>query len=191
MNEKKDRILTIAQKIFSRFGIQKTTMDEISKKARIGKATLYYYFKNKEDIFREVIHKESNILKMNLEEELIKANTPQEKIANYILIRMKTLKRLSNYYENMITSDYFNHYKFIDKERKEFTDYELNIFESILIDGMCENVFTVEDPKETARILITAMKGLEFPFVIQNRSENIEKDIDLLVTILLKGIEMR
>jgi len=191
MEEKKERILTIAQNIFSRFGIQKTTMDEIAKKARMGKATLYYYFKNKEDIFREVIQKESTILKENIEEELKKVRTPQEKISAYILTRMKSLKKLINYYEALITNDYFEHYKFIDEERKEFTNYEINLFESILIDGMCENVFAVDNAKETARMIIIAMKGLEFPLIIENSSDNIEKDIELLVNILLKGIETR
>ena len=98
MEDKKERILTIAQKIFSRFGIQKTTMDEIAKKARIGKATLYYYFKNKEDIFREVIQKESTILKENIElkEELtnltkqlnIKENENEDIINNYESLKM-------------------------------------------------------------------------------------------------------
>ena len=57
MNDKKDikkeTILAVAEKFFARFGIRKTTMDEIAKMARIGKSTLYYYFKSKEDIRSE------------------------------------------------------------------------------------------------------------------------------------------
>jgi len=191
MSEKKEKILNIAQKIISRFGIQKTTMDDIAKKARIGKATLYYYFKNKEDIFKEVIHKESKILKEKIEEELKKAKTPQEKISAYILTRMKTLKNLSNYYETLITNDYFEHYKFIEEERKEFTNYEINLFETILEDGMCTNHFDVKNIKDTARIIIIAMKGIEFALVIENDEVDLENDIALLLEVLLKGIEAR
>jgi len=191
MTEKKEKILTIAQGIFARFGIRKTTMDEIAKKSRIGKATLYYYFKNKEDVFREVIQKESIILKETIEAELKKVKTPQEKIITYILTRMKILKKLSNYYEALLDKNYFEYYEFIEEERKEFTNYEVGVFETILIDGMCENVFMVDDPKETARIIIIAMKGLEFPLIMQDSSKDIEKDIDLLVKILLKGLEVR
>ncbi len=191
MTEKKEKILTIAQGIFARFGIRKTTMDEIAKKSRIGKATLYYYFKNKEDVFREVIQKESIILKETIEAELKKVKTPQEKIITYILTRMKILKKLSNYYEALLDKNYFEYYEFIEEERKEFTNYEVGVFETILIDGMCENVFMVDDPKETAHIIIIAMKGLEFPLIMQDSSKDIEKDIDLLVKILLKGLEVR
>jgi AcrR family transcriptional regulator len=191
MTEKKNKILTIAQGVFARFGIHKTTMDEIAKKSRIGKATLYYYFKNKEDVFREVIQKESIIFKETIKEELKKAKTPKEKITTYILTRMKILKKLSNYYEALIVKDYYEHYKFIEEERKDFTNYETNLFESILIDGMCENIFEVDNPKQTAQMIIIAMKGLEFPLIIENSSNDIERDIDLLVKILLKGLEVR
>ncbi len=191
MNEKRDHILSIAQKIISKFGIQKTTMDDIAKKARIGKATLYYYFKNKEDIFREVIQKESKILKEKIEEELRKVNTPQEKIGAYILTRMKTIKNLSNYYETLITNDYFEHYKFIEDERKDFTNYEIDLFENILIDGISTNDFEVENIKDTARMMIIAMKGIEIPVIIEDSGIELEKGISLLLNILLKGIERR
>ncbi len=191
MIEKKEHILSIAQKIISKFGIQKTTMDDIAKKARIGKATLYYYFKNKEDIFREVIQKESKILKEKIEEELRKVNTPQEKIGAYILTRMKTIKNLSNYYETLMTNDYYQHYRFIEEERKDFTNYEIDLFENILIDGISTNDFEVENIKDTARMMIIAMKGIEIPVIIEDSGIELEKGITLLLNILLKGIERR
>ena len=53
MDEKKARIIAAAEQMFAHFGIQKTTMEEIAKKVHMGKSTLYYYFKSKEDIFAE------------------------------------------------------------------------------------------------------------------------------------------
>ncbi|HDR50317.1 MAG TPA: TetR/AcrR family transcriptional regulator, partial [Mariniphaga anaerophila] len=52
--QKKQTILEVAQHFFLRFGLNKTTMDEIAKAARMGKATLYHYFRDKEQIFYEV-----------------------------------------------------------------------------------------------------------------------------------------
>ncbi len=39
--DKKERILVTAEKIFARFGMKKTTMDEIAREAHIGKSSLY------------------------------------------------------------------------------------------------------------------------------------------------------
>ena len=52
---RKDQILESALKVFKINGIEGTTMDEIAKHADFGKATLYYYFSSKEEIFVELL----------------------------------------------------------------------------------------------------------------------------------------
>jgi len=190
MDDKKDRIIEIAQKIFARFGIQKSTMDEIAKMARMGKATLYYYFKSKEDIFAEVIKKESRILKQKMIEEILKADTPQAQIKAYVHTRMKHLKELSNYYTTL-TDEYMEHFSFVERERIEFTDYEINTLTSILNSGIEKGVFDLEDVQLTAKMITIALKGLEYPLLVEERNENIEPKIDAMLNILFKGLEKR
>ena len=190
MEEKKERILSIAQKIFARFGIQKTTMDEIAKMARMGKATLYYYFKSKEAIFAEVIRKESNILKQKLSEAIKKANTPKEKMSNYIITRMKHLKELSNYYTTL-TDEYLEHYSFVEKERKDFTQHEIETLKAILKQGKEQGIFAMENAELTARMITIALKGLEYPLIVEDKADNMESEVNLMLNILFKGIETR
>jgi AcrR family transcriptional regulator len=61
--DKRKTILKVSKDLFSRFGLVKTTVDEIAKLARIGKGTVYHYFKSKEDIFAEVIQKDLSYYK--------------------------------------------------------------------------------------------------------------------------------
>ena len=49
-SERKRKILTSAIKIFGEKGFQNATISEIAKESGIGDATIYEYFKNKEDI---------------------------------------------------------------------------------------------------------------------------------------------
>ena len=46
----KAKILEGADKLFQKYGLGKTTMEDIAKDAGKGKSTLYYYFKSKEEI---------------------------------------------------------------------------------------------------------------------------------------------
>ena len=48
---RKEQIIKAALSVFKNNGIEKATMDEIAKEADFGKATLYYYFSSKEEIF--------------------------------------------------------------------------------------------------------------------------------------------
>ena len=63
----KESILSVANKLFSRFGFHKTSMDEIAKIARKAKGSLYYHFASKEDLFREVV----SIEMINLKNQLL------------------------------------------------------------------------------------------------------------------------
>ena len=60
-NEQKAMIVAAAANLFSRFGLEKTTMEDIAKASKKGKSSLYYYFKSKEQVFAEVIKKEMEI----------------------------------------------------------------------------------------------------------------------------------
>ena len=51
MEDKRSQILGAAQDIFNRLGYSKTSVDDISQAVGMKKSSLYYYFKNKEDIF--------------------------------------------------------------------------------------------------------------------------------------------
>ena len=188
--DKKEQILKVAGNIFAKFGLKKTTMDDIAKLARMGKSTLYYYFKSKESIFTEIIDKESRILKQKLEEAIEQSDTPQQKIKNYILTRMKHLKELINYYTTL-TDDYLTHYSFVENARKDFTQYEIDTIKDVLIEGRNQNLFSIEDADSTARMIIIALKAFEYPLLIENRSEDIEEEIGLMLNIIFKGIEVR
>lgn len=50
-NQRKEEIVRAASKRFSRHGLSKTTLDEIARDVRIGKPTIYHYFKSKDDLF--------------------------------------------------------------------------------------------------------------------------------------------
>ena len=55
IEEKKQEILQIAEKLFLAHGIEKTPMTEIAREAGITKATLYRYFPNREEIAVQIL----------------------------------------------------------------------------------------------------------------------------------------
>jgi len=48
---RREEIIRAAAKRFGRHGLGKTTLDEIARDVRIGKPTIYHYYKSKEDLF--------------------------------------------------------------------------------------------------------------------------------------------
>lgn len=55
MNERKEQILEAAGIVFSRYGVSKTTMNDIAKTAGLARQTLYNEYPNKEAVLRAVL----------------------------------------------------------------------------------------------------------------------------------------
>lgn len=50
-----DQIADAALRLFARYGYKRSSMDDIAKEAGLSKATLYFHFKGKDDIFRTMM----------------------------------------------------------------------------------------------------------------------------------------
>jgi len=184
---KKEQILIVAKKFFTRFGLKKTTMDEIAKATRMGKATLYHYFRSKEQVFAEVIQRESQILEEKLNEAIEAANNPKEKVRAYITTRINYINSLSNTYL-ALTGKYLDHYSLVKEFKKEFNEYEIRKLSSILNNGVEKNVFSTMNVKNVARMIGIALQGLELFQIVEEKLENFEGDVKLMTDILLQGI---
>ena len=66
----KEKILESAKKLFSNYGYSAVSMSEIAKEVKITKAALYYHFKNKKEIYLEVIQNSFEALLKKLKEPI-------------------------------------------------------------------------------------------------------------------------
>lgn len=60
--QRREEIISAAQKVFFEKGLQVATMDEIAEEAELSKGTLYLYYKSKEDLYLAVMMRGVNIL---------------------------------------------------------------------------------------------------------------------------------
>jgi AcrR family transcriptional regulator len=58
MEEKVNQILEKVRKLYHRYGIKSVTMDDVASHLGISKKTLYEYFKDKEDLVKQVLLQE-------------------------------------------------------------------------------------------------------------------------------------
>ncbi|NWF51131.1 MAG: TetR/AcrR family transcriptional regulator [Ignavibacteriaceae bacterium] len=58
--ERKIQIVKAAVKRFARHGYHKTTLDEVARDLRIGKATIYHYFASKDELYYDSIKWETS-----------------------------------------------------------------------------------------------------------------------------------
>ncbi len=188
--EKKEVIVDAARVLFAQFGFQKTTIDDITRKSRIAKSTLYLMFRSKEEIIEAVIEKEGNLLAETINKAINKTSDPAERIYLYILTRMLHIKNLANYY-SVIKDEYLEYPASIEKARRKSIEWEINTVEKILIEGVEKKIFDVKNTKLTAFAIISSMKGLDFTPTDDLEIPDTEESIKNFISVLFNGIIKR
>jgi len=84
MKNKKQAIIEAASKIISEKGYSLTTIDEITKRAGIGKGTFYIYFKNKDALFYAIIEENFTNFLNEVKTSIEKIDDFFEKIRKFI-----------------------------------------------------------------------------------------------------------
>ncbi len=87
-NERKIQIIKAAAKRFARHGLNKTTLDEVARDIRIGKATIYHYFTSKDDLYIETLKWEIELFLEQIKAIFnIESKRVEEKILDYFSLK--------------------------------------------------------------------------------------------------------
>ncbi len=187
-DETRETIVNVARDIFSKYGFKKTTMDDIAHACRKGKSSIYYYFKNKDEVFQAVVEKEIIVLRSKIFLAMSETDDVKEKLKAYILTRMTGFEKMINFY-NAIKNEYLTQFEFIEHIRLRYDKEEISIIQQILNEGVKNDIFSIEDTNLAAIALFTAMKGFEIPFFVFGTEDSaIELRLDKLLEMLFNGI---
>ena len=189
-DEFKKRVIIAAGQIFSRYGFRKTTMDEIADALKMGKSSIYYYFKGKEEIFEAVILYEAETLRTELSKAIKLVDSPAGKLRSYVFVRMKAFEKLSNYYNAIFDKD-LDHFEFIENVRERYDKEELAMLRLILYLGVRQKEFRNLNSEYTALAIQTTLKGLEVPLFWKKKELNIESRLSAILEVLFNGILIR
>jgi AcrR family transcriptional regulator len=188
-------ILKAAKDCFARYGYEKTTLDDIGKIARLNKASLYYYFKNKEDIFIQVVLSEAKDFIEKLQNSALQAESIEEKIVTYLIARMRYYRDVLNLHQLSVTIVQEIQPKF-DEVYQGVKNEEIAYLESILKQGIKQKVFELHNSLQIAEVLITIADALKHEATFRSNTFDMasvdyseaEKKIEMITKLILKGL---
>jgi AcrR family transcriptional regulator len=180
-------IIDTSRKVFGKYGFRKASLDDIAKEAGLSKTAVYYYFKNKEDVFQEVVKTEAEILKTNILSSVSNFSDPKGKLKAYITSRMNTLRNVSIIYD-VFKTELFDHLPFIDQLREEYQKEEVFLVQQILEEGNLKETFDVPNTGLTAETIVTLLKGLEIPLFINASPDQLESKLNNFIHLIINGL---
>ena len=175
------RILDGALEVFRTNGLDGATMDEIALKSGFGKATLYYYFHSKEEVFSAILVNGWEAIWTSLEPIIASEKSPRKTFINILLRIAENARKNQGLYSFL-----FNVPKLINIEEQPWKSYQNRLYaviQGILEDGIKAGEFPDVNPK----LLFKAMGGLFMGLVLMDdKNEPVsEKEIEKLLNQLI------
>ena len=191
-------ILKAARQRFAHYGYSKVTMDEIAADVEMGKASLYYYFPTKENLFQEVILQEQDEFAEEIEKILKDENCAEDKLLQYVDQRLK-------YFQKLYNLGALSFYSFIEKKShfrqyyKDFEERELQLMSKIFEEGQKRNEFKKDIDIKVIRVLLHILQGLRLRTLktmagqqIDTKSyKELKEEMLMTVEIFLSGIKCK
>lgn len=194
IDEKRKELLAKAVACFTRHGYSKTTLDDVAREAGINKASLYHYFKNKEELFLQVLLQVSAAGIEDLKARSLRLKQPVKQVVYYFSERLY-------YYLQIIRLNSLN---------KETLLHLQTIFDGVYqpvkeneitwLAGILKNMITglnATRAAQHARLLFDTADAIKHNAVFAGNLldgkitelEAAKKQISQTITILLKGIQ--
>lgn len=164
ISKTRQKLIDIARQLFAKRGVANTTMNDIAVASGKGRRTLYTYFNSKEEVYSAVIESELERLSDKLDEVAAMKMRPLDKVIELIYTHLSMIRETVVRNGNL-RAEFFRNIWMVEKVRKKFDDYEIDLFSKVYQDGKADGEFDIDDVKLVADITHYCIKGLEVPFI--------------------------
>lgn len=164
ISKTRQKLIDIARQLFAKRGVANTTMNDIAVASGKGRRTLYTYFNSKEEVYSAVIESELERLSDKLDEVAAMKMRPLDKVIELIYTHLSMIRETVVRNGNL-RAEFFRNIWLVEKVRKKFDDYEIDLFRKVYQDGKADGEFDIDDVNLVADITHYCIKGLEVPFI--------------------------
>jgi AcrR family transcriptional regulator len=192
--ETREAILDATDKLLSRFGYKKMTIDDLASLAGIGKGSVYLHFPSKEEIALAHIDRIIERLSEKLETIAASPEPVEKKLRDMLKTRvLHRFDSVQQYTENL--NDLLSALRpKVLARREEYFATEARKLALVIAEGQRNGTLAAGDAFELGEMLVTATNSL-LPFNLTAAElggrEDIEKKTTRMADLLLSGLSVR
>jgi AcrR family transcriptional regulator len=188
-----ERILMAARQLFARHGLQKVTMDDVAKAMDMGRSSLYYYYKNKEEVLEAVMAFEIKQILGEVAKAVDHAETTEGKLRAFCLTKLQATRKRRERYEtleaNMEAEEKSSYTRSRQKLTREFKEQEIALVRRILNLGIGAGEISLPDPDTFIFVFLSSLQGLKKEFVHEKSPRPLAPTVDAFIKLIMHGIK--
>lgn len=192
----KSEFLSVATKLFNKYGYHKTSMDEIAKSSHRAKRSLYNHFSSKEELFESVMKQELQTARNTLQGIFDHTDLlPSVKFTTYMVKRMELLSQSLSYkvfLQNEFNNDVSTRFVDLKAACADFDQWEKQNFLAIAKDiSVVMDQQSGFDPRAFADMVQMIVKSLDVSFFVQNRYDEYHQTYQYMVNLIVESLVYR
>src|SRR4051794_40977848 len=190
----RDAILDATDRLLTRYGYKKMTIDDLAREVGIGKGSVYLHFTSKEEIALAHVDRIVDRLKFRLR-DIGSSKVPCDTRLRKMLVE-RVMYRFDSvqHYTKSINEIFASVRPKLLERRQRYFEEEARIIAEVLNEGECAGVFGISDAMEKARTLLLATNSL-LPYSLSTQELGKRKEIEdkarRLAEVLLEGLLKR
>ncbi len=170
-NDKHQRIIDAATRIFARKGFFPAKVSDIAREAGIADGTIYLYFENKDDILISLFEDQMKVVLENMIEKLSGETDPINKLHQFALTHLSLIEENKDVAE-IIQVELRQSSRFMKEYKNEQFSQYLDLIADIIREGQRKGVFLPDIiPGIAKRAFFGALDEMSRFWVLSSRKE--------------------
>ena len=187
-NDKRERILAAAERVFARRGFFAARVSEIAKDAGVADGTIYLYFDGKEDLLITIFREHTRSYLRSLEQQMANINPAEDRLRTAVRHHLETLGRDRSL--AVVSPVELRHrLKFMSLfSQQEVRDY-LNVIRKIVEHGQESGAFRRNvHPQLAAKAIFGVLDEMVTSWILSEKDYDLGAQSEQVADLILTGL---
>ncbi|RKI50319.1 TetR/AcrR family transcriptional regulator [Corallococcus sp. AB004] len=180
-------IMGAAGEVFARFGFKKASVEDIARRAGVGKGSIYLHFESKEALFEAIVERAHAESLSELNARVRRAKTPEAQVRAYIQCKLEQQARapegqrieLSTIFELGLQAAHLV---------PRMMESDAAVLAGILEEGVEQGVFTVPEPRFAARGFVALLMQFAVKLMPEGADVALMQSVERCFDIFIRGL---
>src|SRR5947209_4637823 len=183
-------IARVAKAVFAARGYQYATLEEIAQRAGMSKATIYLYYRNKDDLFLHVVEELVNMATAATAQEATTAKPPLEKLDGIVRGKVEFYEREREFFRIYLSEKQGLEVAPKTPHKKAIREMYLQGVQTlagVVQEGIDAGVLRPMDSQRLAFFLQEMISNVLEQRILGHSDISVEADVELLLSLFLDG----
>jgi AcrR family transcriptional regulator len=189
LKDRKNLILDAGKKRFKRFGVKKTTMDEICGDVGLSKKTVYEIFRSKDELFVSLFIRETLKVRRLFLKEVGHIDDPLERILQLFRVAVNYFRHESFWVQVLKDEDGLYAPFLREKYRRQVEEGILDILAGILEQGIAKGEIRPLNTRTMSYFLFKLFQSISYARTASIKGD--EEDLETMMGFISAGIAVK